>query len=200
MGVSRAKRAPALPALSAAFFAPDVDEVARDHIGAVLTFKGIGGPIVETESYDPTDPASHSFGGRMTPRNGNMFGPPGHAYVYRSYGIHWCLNFVCRPGAAVLIRALEPALGIARMRARRQVDDIAKLCAGPGRVCQALGITGAADGLSLLAPPFQLSAASAPVTLLTGVRIGITKGVEAPRRYGLSGSRFVSRRFAQIED
>jgi DNA-3-methyladenine glycosylase len=193
----------ALPARVAlvppAFFDRDADRVARALIGTTLTFRGAGGRIVETESYDPTDPAAHSYGWRRTPRNATMFGPPGRAYVYRSYGIHWCLNFVCRDASAVLIRALEPVSGVARMRKRRGSDDLRTLCAGPGRLCQALGITGAQDGASLLAPPFAVGERGGAVSVSVGVRIGISKAKDLPRRFGLAGSPFLSRRFAEDE-
>jgi len=171
--------------------------VARDLIGADLLFDGVGGPIVELEAYAPGDPASHSFRGR-TARNASMFGPSGHAYVYRSYGIHWCLNFVCGPegvASAVLVRALEPRHGLEAMTARRRVDDLRLLCSGPGRLCQALGITGAHDGLALDRPPFELVAADERPEIAVGPWIGLTKGLEAPWRYGLAASRYLSRPF-----
>jgi DNA-3-methyladenine glycosylase len=181
--------------LRAEFFARSVHEVAPELIGATLLVDGVGGPIVEAEAYDQEDPASHGFRGR-TARNAAMFGPPGHAYVYRSYGIHWCLNLVCEEegvASAVLIRALEPSRGLERMTARRGLDDPRLLCAGPGRLCQALGITRAHDGLPLDRPPFELREAVEPVQVAAGARIGITRGAELPWRYALAGSRFVSR-------
>jgi DNA-3-methyladenine glycosylase len=179
------------------FFARSVHTVAPELIGALLLVRGVGGRIVEVEAYDHEDPASHAFGGR-TARNAAMFGPPGHAYVYRSYGIHWCLNLVCEGEGianAVLIRALEPTAGLARMRRRRRVTDERLLCAGPGRLCQALGITHAEDSRPLDAPPFELRARDAPVDIVIGKRIGITKAADKPWRYGLAGSRFLSKPF-----
>jgi DNA-3-methyladenine glycosylase len=179
------------------FFARSVHAVAPDLIGATLLFRGVGGMIVEVEAYHHTDPAAHSFRG-PTERNAVMFGPPGFAYVYRSYGIHWCLNFVCEPkgsASAVLIRALAPTHGLAAMRRRRGMAEERLLCAGPGRLCEALGITGAHDGLPLDRPPFGLIARSEDVEVAIGPRIGITKAVDHPWRYGLEGSRFVSKPF-----
>ena len=177
------------------FFRRDVIEVARALIGVRLTVDGVGGLIVEVEAYDRADPASHAFRG-PTAANAAMFGPPGHAYVYRSYGVHWCLNLVCgpEPGAAVLIRALEPTNGLALMESRRGLADPRKLCAGPGRVCQALGITRAAhDGLPLDHPPFALGRDDRVRAVASGRRIGLTKGVETPWRFGLEGSPYLSR-------
>jgi len=181
------------------FFCRSVQAVARDLIGTIVLVNGVGGRIVEVEAYHHTDPAAHSFRG-PTARNAVMFGPPGYAYVYRSYGIHWCLNFVCEPegsASAVLVRALEPTTGLPVMRRRRGVADERLLCAGPGRVCQALGVTGAYNGLALDAPPFALFARRGPVEVVAGPRIGITKAVDKPWRYGLEGSRFVSQPFAR---
>lgn len=171
-------------------------EVARLLIGATLTFEGVGGVVVETEAYDVDDPASHAFSG-PTPRNAPMFGPIGRAYVYRSYGLHWCLNIVCgpHPGAAVLFRALEPTEGLDQMIARRRLIDVRKLASGPGRLCQALGIDAAQNSLPMTAPPFHLEPAPEPLGVIEGPRIGITKAVEQPWRFGLAGSRFLSRPF-----
>jgi DNA-3-methyladenine glycosylase len=181
------------------FFDRSVHAVAPELIGASLFVDGVGGMIVEVEAYHHTDPAAHSYGGR-TARNAVMFGPPGYAYVYRSYGIHWCLNFVCEAAgsaSAVLIRAIEPTTGLGRMRKRRAVDEARLLCSGPGRLCEALGVTVAHNGLALDRPPFELRArgADVPIAVAVGPRIGITKAVEQPWRYGLAGSRFLSRPF-----
>ncbi|HEV2903337.1 MAG TPA: DNA-3-methyladenine glycosylase, partial [Gaiellaceae bacterium] len=177
------------------FFARSVHEVAPELIGVILLVEGVGGPIVEVEAYDHEDPAAHGYGGR-TERNASMFGPPGHAYVYRSYGVHWCLNFVCEGegvASAVLIRALEPAHGLDAMRERRGLDDPRLLCAGPGRLCQALGIARDHDGLALDEAPFELVARSTEPELAVGLRVGITKAADQPWRYGLAGSRYLSR-------
>ncbi|HWM13090.1 MAG TPA: DNA-3-methyladenine glycosylase [Gaiellaceae bacterium] len=186
--------------LGRGFFARSVHEVAPELVGSTLLVDGVGGRVVEVEAYDAEDPASHGFRGE-TARNRAMFGPPGHAYVYRSYGIHWCLNLVCgREGVpeAVLVRALEPTHGAERMRERRGVEDERLLCAGPGRLCQALAVTAAHDGLALDAPPFALLAGEEHVAVARGPRIGITQAADRPWRYGLAGSTFVSRRFAEV--
>jgi DNA-3-methyladenine glycosylase len=178
-------------------FDRDAHEVAPDLIGAEFLVGGVGGLIVELEVYGPGDAASHAWRGR-TPRNAAMFGPPGRAYVYRSYGIHWCVNFVCGPGeipSAVLIRALEPTVGLDTMRKRRRVDDVRLLCSGPGRLCEALAVTGAEDGLPLDGLPFSLVAPATRPEISVGTRIGLTKAAELPWRYGLAGSRFLSRPF-----
>jgi DNA-3-methyladenine glycosylase len=183
-------------ALPNGFFAREVTEVARDLIGVGLFVDGVGGTIVEVEAYDHLDPASHAFNG-PTARNAAMFGPPGHAYVYRIYGVHWCLNFVCgvQPGSAVLIRALEPTTGVEVMAERRGTASPKLLCSGPGRLCQALGVTGALTGAALDAPPFALAAAPEAHEVVVGVRIGITKGADTPWRFGRAGSPFLSRPF-----
>jgi DNA-3-methyladenine glycosylase len=180
-------------------FARSVHEVAPELVGAELYVDGVGGVIVEVEAYDHEDPAAHGYRGRSE-RNKSMFGPPGHAYVYRSYGVHWCLNFVCEPedvASAVLIRALEPLAGLDAMRERRGLESPRLLCAGPGRLCQALGLTGEHDGLPLDEPPFELRPRTVAVEVAAGPRIGITKAADRPWRYGLAGSPFLSRSFGR---
>jgi DNA-3-methyladenine glycosylase len=177
------------------FFARSVHEVAPDLIGATLLVDGVGGPIVELEAYDQEDPASHSFGG-PTARNAVMFGPPGYTYVYRSYGIHWCLNFTCDlegSAEAVLVRALKPEHGLDLMRARRGLERERDLASGPGKLCQALGITGEHNKLPLDVPPFELLAREETPEIATGPRIGITKATELSWRYGVKGSPYLSR-------
>ena len=191
---------PRLARLRRSFFDRSVHKVAPDLIGATLLVDGVGGVIVEVEAYHHTDPAAHSFTGR-TARNAVMFGPPGFAYVYRSYGIHWCLNFVCEEegsASAVLIRALQPTQGIAAMRRRRGVADERLLCSGPGKLCEALAVSRKHDGLALDRPPFELYARTSKLEIAAGVRIGITKAAEKPWRYGLKGSRFLSRPFKNV--
>jgi DNA-3-methyladenine glycosylase len=194
-------------AAPADFNAPS-EHVARRLIGAILSVDGVGGRIVETEAYDREDPASHSFSG-PTPRNAVMFGPPAFAYVYRSYGIHWCLNFVCREaghGAGVLIRAIEPLTGLDAMRQRRGMEPAKLLCSGPGRLAQALGITHRNNGMSLLEAPFYIEmheempedvpeGSIEECLVVTGPRIGITKAMDVPWRFGLAGSKFLSKPF-----
>ncbi|MBS0533425.1 MAG: DNA-3-methyladenine glycosylase [Proteobacteria bacterium] len=185
------------PRLARQFFDRSVHEVAPELIGATLLVGGAGGIIVEVEAYHHTDPAAHSYRG-PTPRNAVMFGPPGFAYVYRSYGIHWCLNFVCEAegsASAVLIRAIEPTAGLAAMRRRRGLPDERALCSGPGKLCEALGVTIKHNALPLDRPPFDLRARAGSPEIVTGPRIGITKAVEHPWRYGLKGSRFLSKPF-----
>ncbi|MGE3145389.1 MAG: DNA-3-methyladenine glycosylase [Pseudorhodoplanes sp.] len=183
------------PRLTRRFFARSVHAVAPDLIGATLLVGGTGGVIVEVEAYHHTEPAAHSFNG-PTPRNAVMFGPPGYSYVYRSYGLHWCLNFVCEKegsASAVLIRALQPAEGLARMRRRRGLAAERLLCSGPGRLCQALGVSIAQNGLPLDRVPFELRARPHPVEVAVGVRIGISKAVELPWRYAMKDSPFLSK-------
>lgn len=179
------------------FFQRPAPEVAHDLIGVLLLADGVGGIVVETEAYDHQDPASHSYRGR-TARNATMFGPPGHAYVYRSHGLHWCLDIVCGAeplGSAVLLRALQPLHGLDLMRQRRGLFEARLLCAGPGRLSQALGITGMLDGRPLDQPPFSVAAGQAPPEVVSGPRIGVTRGGETPWRFGWAGSAFLSRPF-----
>jgi DNA-3-methyladenine glycosylase len=181
--------------LSERYFARHANVVAPSLIGVTVLVNGVGGRIVETESYDPEDPASHSYLYRRTARNAVMFERPGLAYVYRSYGLHWCLNFVCRGGSAVLIRALEPVEGLRTMKRRRGTGDVQMLCAGPGRLCQALAVGGSLNGVSLFAKPFALYRRRGVVEIVSGPRIGISKAREALRRFGEKDSAFLSRRF-----
>ena len=179
------------------FFARSVHEVAPDLLGTMLLVDGVGGTIAEVEAYDHEDPAAHGYRGR-TARNATMFGPPGHAYVYRSYGIHWCVNLVCEDegvAAAVLLRALEPTHGLDVMRVRRGVDERRLLCSGPGRLCQALGITREHDGLALDEPPFELHERKRIPEIAAGPRIGITRAADRPWRYGMASSPYLSRPF-----
>ncbi len=180
------------------FFARSVHAVAPDLIGTMLMVDGAGGSIAEVEAYHHADPAAHSYNGR-TARNAVMFGAPGFAYVYRSYGIHWCLNFVCEEegsASAVLIRALAPAHGLPAMRRRRGLRDERALCSGPGKLCQALGVTIKHNGLPLDRPPFELYERHEAPDIAVGKRIGISKAAEHPWRYGLRGSKFLSKPFA----
>ncbi len=176
------------------FFARSVHEVTPELVGATLLVDGVGGRIVEVEAYDHEDPAAHGYKGQ-TARNASMFGPPGRAYVYRSYGVHWCLNLVCEEegvASAVLVRAIEPTHGLDLMSERRGTAELRLLCAGPGRICQALGVTGEHDGLSLDRPPFELYAAD-EVEVVAGPRIGITQAADRPWRYGEADSKYLSR-------
>jgi len=179
---------------TADFYAQPVVALARALVGCTLLVDGVGGTIVETEAYARDDPAAHSFVGR-TARNAAMFGPAGHAYVYRSYGLHWCVNIVGgdRPGEAVLIRALEPTHDAPTMATRRGTADPRLLCAGPGRLCQALAITGALDGRTLDAAPFALLRSTPSGRVAAAPRIGISKAADRPWRFGLVGSRYLSR-------
>jgi DNA-3-methyladenine glycosylase len=183
--------------LKRAFFARSVHEVAPDLIGATLLVNGVGGIIVELEAYHHTEPAAHSYRG-PTPRNIVMFGPPGFIYVYRSYGIHWCVNFVCEKegsASAVLIRALQPTHGIPTMQRRRGLQGERSLCSGPGKLTEALAITHAHNGLALDAPPIALYARRGKPDIVAGIRIGLTKAVDLPWRYGLRDSKFLSKPF-----
>lgn len=173
----------------------DVHAVARALVGALFLVDGVGGIVVEVEAYQPDDPASHAYRG-PTHRNRSMFGPAGHLYVYRSYGVHWCANVVCGPegvGMAVLLRGIEPTDGLAAMRARRGIEDRLLLCSGPGRLTQALGVTGAHDGLPLDRPPFRLVPAGVPADVVCSPRVGISRASDVPWRYSLRDSPFVSR-------
>lgn len=174
------------------FFQRDAVAVASDLLGATLLVNGVGGVIVETEAYRQDDEASHSYRGK-TLANAAMFGEAARAYVYRSYGLHWCLNFVCDTGSAVLVRALEPTHAVDTMMAQRRTDNRYKLCAGPGNVCKALSVTGEMNGLSILKPPFSLALARIPAPTVTGARVGITKAVERRWRFAVQGSRYLSK-------
>ena len=184
--------------LDAGFFERSVHAVARDLVGCELSFGGVGGVIVETESYERDDPACHAYVG-LTARTATLFGPPGHAYVYLSYGIHSCLNFVCEPdgtAAAVLIRALEPRWGIEEMRERRGRVDPRELCSGPGKLTEALAIGLEMNGARLTEPPFELRSRAPEwrqVEVATGPRIGISRAADYPWRFCAAGSAFLSR-------
>lgn len=173
------------------------EQVAAELMGFEFCVDGVGGVVVETEAYAPDDPASHSFIGE-TPRNAVMFGPPGHIYVYRSYGLHWCLNFVCQRASAVLIRALEPVHGLDRMIERRGLSDHRLLCSGPGRLAMALGVDGSFNGMSLADERLSVVAPASPSALVFGSRIGISKAVDKRWRFGLDGSRFLSKIFKNL--
>ena len=180
--------------LGADFFARPVLEVAPDLIGCDLLVDGVGGPIVEVEAYDQSDPASHSYAGR-TARTEVMFGPPGHVYVYRSYGIHWCMNLVCADeghGAAVLIRAIEPAHGVEAMRLRRPGRTDRELASGPGKLTVALAVTGTDNG-GRLGERIVVGARATGEAVVTGPRIGISRAVDRPWRYARAESRYLSR-------
>jgi DNA-3-methyladenine glycosylase len=180
------------------FFARSVHDVARDLIGCELRFDGVGGVIVETESYEREDPACHAYVG-LTPRTETLFGPPGRAYVYLSYGIHSLLNAVAEPegsAAAVLIRALEPDYGIEEMRRRRGRPEPRELCSGPGKLTEALGIGLESNGAPLTEPPFELLERPAQwrqVRVATGPRIGITQAADYPWRFCAAGNEYLSR-------
>ncbi|MEJ7893685.1 MAG: DNA-3-methyladenine glycosylase [Solirubrobacteraceae bacterium] len=178
--------------MNAGFFARPVVEVARDLVGCVVAHGPTAGVIVETEAYHESEPACHAYVGR-TARTTVLFGTPGTAYVYRSYGIHALLNAVCEPegvGAAVLIRALEPVSGLEEMRARRGRDD---LCNGPGKLTQALGVELAENATSLVHGPVQIHEGDSRMPVVAGVRIGITKAAELPWRFCARGNPHVSR-------
>ena len=178
--------------LNRSFFTRDAVDVAADLLGVLLLVDGVGGIIVETEAYRRDDEASHSYRG-PTPSNAAMFGDAGRAYVYRSYGLHWCLNFVCEPGSAVLLRALEPTEGVETMMARRSLAVTRRLCAGPGNLCKALGVGGGMNGLSLFEPPFLLDLPVEPPVSTSGVRIGISKAADRPWRFAVRGSADLSK-------
>lgn len=179
------------PQSPAVVFDTDAPALALGLIGASLFVDGVGGMIVETEAYMRDDPASHSFRG-PTIRNAAMFGPPGHAYVYRSYGLHWCLNIVAADGGAVLLRALAPLEGLDVMALRRGKGP---LCAGPGRLAQALGIDMSHNGLDMRRSPFCWGDRSEIPDFVQGTRIGISKARDRPWRFGLRRSPHLSRPF-----
>jgi DNA-3-methyladenine glycosylase len=176
-----------------AFFDRPAPTVAVELVGAEFAVKGVGGLIVETEAYTDYDPASHSCNG-LNNRNWAMFGPPSSIYVYRSYGIHWCLNFVCQTGSAVLIRALEPVTGLKLMRQRRARDNTVLLCSGPGRLCQSLAVAGDFNGLTLAESMFHLTAPVKAPMISAGGRIGITKAADVPWRFCIKGSPYLSKK------
>jgi|SRR5450759_1228170 len=181
--------------LPSEFFARSAHELGPELLGATLLVNGVGGVLVELEIYDQSDPASHSYRG-PTERNASMFGPPGHAYVYRSYGVHWCLNIVCSPpgeASALLVRALEPTHGVELMIKRRGVSDASKLCSGPGKLCQALAVAGEHDGLALDAFPFQVVAREREPEIVRCERVGITRARERLWRLCVAGSPYLSR-------
>jgi DNA-3-methyladenine glycosylase len=178
--------------VDAAFFTRDVAIVARDLLSVEFLVDGVGGRIVETEAYDTSDPASHSFRG-PTPRTAVMFGPPGCAYVYRIYGLHWCVNFTCGNGAAVLIRAIEPSFGRDRMQDRRKSPSDRLLCSGPGRLSQALSIDGSLNAFPLDRPPFQLRPGAAASGIIATRRIGLSVARDVSWRFCLAGSPYLSK-------
>lgn len=179
------------------FFERDAVVVAKAMIGMEFRFHNTGGVIVETEAYRSDDPASHSFNG-PTLRNRVMFGPSGHLYVYRSYGIHWCANIVCTSGSAVLIRALAPQTGVELMKMRRGTAALRNLCSGPGKLCQALAITGDIDGISVLEQPVLCRSGDPEAEIVSGPRIGISKAIDLPWRFGLKGSPHLSKPFKAL--
>ena len=178
-------------------FDQDVVDVARLLLGYSLFVNGVGGTIVETEAYAIDDPASHSYRGQ-TQRNTAMFGPSGHAYVYRSYGLHWCFNVVCRQGCAVLVRALQPTAGLGEMQERRGLSDIRLLCSGPGRLCEALAIDASLYGADVTKAPFRLVKGT-DHDIVIGRRVGISRATEHPWRFGVKYSKFLSRKFLSTE-
>jgi DNA-3-methyladenine glycosylase len=184
--------------LEVGFFDRSVHDVAHDLIGCALLYDGVGGVIVEAESYERDDPACHAYVG-LTERTAPLFGPPGRAYVYLSYGVHSCLNFICEPegeAAAVLVRALEPRWGLEEMSRRRGRDHVRELCSGPGKLTEALGIGLDVNRAPLTEPPFELRHRDdgwREVAVATGPRIGITRAAEVPWRFCAAGSEYLSR-------